>query len=547
MKEFEKEAARTLPLAPDFQGVKLISFDFFDTLVYRDSISHFQLWKRVSKRFYFSRLLAETCARLKTRLMRIPEITQSDLDRLMPKHWRTEFEIRLELDTLVANPVIIRVLQEALDSGIEVCIISDTHYKEEVIKVFMEKLEIPNVRVFTSSDHLRTKSTGLFDVVHKALNIDFNAWVHIGDNLKSDVSTAQAHGITAFHYPGIESQLIKSGIINRDAIRFLKRAGVPGNLALSELFSVFLAAELNTNDVPVAGPEILGMVFGSGIAGSIASAIHEMHLKSEFDLILYSSRDGWIPFIKHKSLFPGDPIQYFKTSRKMLKDEKYKDYLASIVGGSQRVLIYDLGWRGSTSKKISADFPAISWSFVYWQFLGKKQENQTELNPAHFRNRLRVWRSRDFLESVFTDESNGYDQIGDNLDPIERAHDGSIAFKKPILAGALSVSASKPKTDSLIVTSLILESFCHFPSIELIKHAEGAFHEISEKRAGQLVATSWKTLLNPSPIQWPFGSRLVHTKNPINRYAFTVVVLLKEAGQRFRNLFGRLIKSNQEI
>jgi hypothetical protein len=231
----------------------------------------------------------------------------------------------------------------------------------------------------------------------------------------------------------------------------------------------------------------------------------------------------------------------------MLKDEKYKDYLASIVGGSQRVLIYDLGWRGSTSKKISADFPAISWSFVYWQFLGKKQENQTELNPAHFRNRLRVWRSRDFLESVFTDESNGYDQIGDNLDPIERAHDGSIAFKKPILAGALSVSDSKPKTDSLIVTSLILESFCHFPSIELIKHAEGAFHEISEKRAGQLVATSWKTLLNPSPIQWPFGSRLVHTKNPINRYAFTVVVLLKEAGQRFRNLFGRLIKSNQEI
>ena len=544
IKRFEESKVRTLPLVPNFQGVQLVSFDFFDTLVYRDSINHFGLWKRVSMNFYITRLVAEVWARLQNRLKCIPEITQSDLDNRMPKIWQAEFEIQLELSSLVVNPIMLGVMEEAVKSGSAVCIISDTHYTEENIRGFMDELGIPMVRVFTSSKYLKTKSTGLFQVVQEALGIDFRAWVHIGDNLKSDISSAQKSGIATLYYPSVELQLTQSGLMSSKAVRFLKRAGVDGQKALSQLFSIYLATINKLGNTQVSSTRILGAVFASSVSESIAKEIHEMHVKGAYDLILYSSRDGWVPFLAHERLFPEDPIEYFKTSRKLLEDEKYTRYLNSIITGANKVLVYDLGWRGSTARRIMKDFPSISWCFVYWQFLGKRLGNQVQLNPGGLRNRLRIWRSRDFLESIFTDESNGYERIGDTLDPIERIHDHSLVFKAPILDGALIWPISNSKTNSLVVSALIMESFCRFPSRQLLEHAQEAVHEINEKKEGPLVTTSWKTIFSNAPIQWSYGSRLFSSRNLIIQRLFILAVLVKEVHQRARNFSERILNLN---
>ena len=56
-------------------GIELVSFDFFDTLVFRKSFTHYQLWKNQSNIFFLARSLAEFIARTNNRIKGIPEVT----------------------------------------------------------------------------------------------------------------------------------------------------------------------------------------------------------------------------------------------------------------------------------------------------------------------------------------------------------------------------------------------------------------------------------------------------------------------------------------
>jgi len=527
----------------DFHGIKLVSFDFFDTIVYRDSVTHFQLWKNYSKKYFFTRFKSEVIARVLKRARGIPEISQEDIYSRMPTAWRLEFELLLEQKSLSINPIVERAMRAAQGAGAKVCIISDTHLRAIDIEKILLRLKISNVQVFTSSDHALTKSTGLFSKVQSILNVTYEDWVHIGDNPKSDVKSAEELGITAIYYPHMKHQLIKSGLVTARGYNFLRKSGKSGNAAIAGMFNCLLLNDHQLYKEQVKLPEIFGSVIGNLVSKSIANEIHEMHVRNQVDLILYSSRDGWLPFLAHKLMFNGDPIVYFKTSRSMLDDQRFDNYLKSIVGDSKRVLIYDIGWRGTTAKKIAKSFPMITWVFVYWQILGDKAPNQCQLNPGSYRNQLRIWRSRDFLESVFTDESNGFDEIGKDLLPQERNGPEDARFKAPILNGATKGISADSAGGSIHQSSLILEALARFPSDKLISHFHGLIHQVNTNSKSLLVTTTWGQLFSSSRILWSFGSRLT-SGNTVQSQIFSSIVFVKEAFQRFCNLFGRLSKTN---
>ena len=527
----------------DFHGVKLVSFDFFDTFVYRDSVTHFQLWKNFSKKYFFTRFKSEVIARVLKRARRIPEISQEDIYSRMPTAWRLEFELSLEQKSLSINPIIERVMRAAQGAGAKVCIISDTHFRAIDIEKILLGLKISNVQVFTSGDHALTKSTGLFSKIQSILNVTYEDWVHIGDNPKSDVKFPRELGIRAIHYPNMKHQLFKSGLVSARGYNFLRKSGRSGNAAIAAMFYNLLLNDDQSHEEQFKTPQILGSVIGNLVSKSIANQVHKVHLQNHFDRILYSSRDGWLPYLAHKQMFKSDPIVYFKTSRSMLNDQRFNGYLKSIVGDSKRVLIYDIGWRGTTAKKITKSFPLISWNFVYWQILGDKTPNQHELNPGGYRNRSRIWRSRDFLESVFTDESSGFDGIGSDLDPQERNTLEDARYKTPILAGATKDLAQISAEVSLLESSLILEAFARFPSNKLISHFDGMIHQVNADSKGLLVTTTWRQLFSRSRILWSFGSRL-SSGAIVQSQIFSSIVFLKEVSQRLYNLFVRLTKSH---
>lgn len=539
--EFDKTnlpPTRVLPSQKDFLRVKVVSFDLFDTLIYRKSISHYQMWKNESRSYFVRRAMAEFIARVVKRIKGIPEVSESDIYNRMPKRWDLEFEIGLELNNLLPNPVTINLLKNAISSGRNVCIISDTHFRESDIQSFLSHLSIPEVKIFTSSEYGLTKSTGLFGEVQKQLGVSFSDWIHIGDNLYSDVISPKNLGINSFFYPSMKRQLMDSGLISPDGYKFLRKSKEQGIQSISRMFTTLLTE--NNKSIPDAAefPSLLGSIMGDLVSTAIAQEIHTMHNKEKYDCILYSSRDGWLPFIAHQRLFPNDPIQYFKTSRRMLEDPNFRNYLSSIIGNSGKVLVYDLGWRGSTARVISTLFPEKKWDFVYWQLLGKKTENQFELNPGTALNRLRMWRSRDFLECIFTDSSKGYDQIGIGLRPIERKASFGSEFKDAMLMGAKSGIEHHSHSSNIKMATLTLEATCRYPSRKLINFAEGYSHQINQKTDGVLVITSWKNLVGKSRVLWPYGSRS-YSENKFNKSAFAIAVLLKETAQRGANLIAR--------
>lgn len=527
-----------MPSQEDFSEAKVVSFDLFDTLIYRKSISHYQMWKSESRSYFVSRAMAEIMARVVKRIKGIPEVSESDIYNHMHNRWDLEFEIGLELENLLPNPVTINLLKKAISNGGNVCIISDTHFRESDIKRFLIHLGIPVVKIFTSSEYGLTKSTGLFREVQKQLGVSFSDWIHIGDNLESDVLSAKNLGINSFYYPPMKSQLLDSGLVSPDGYKFLRKSKEHGIHSISGMFTNLLTE--NSKIVPDANefPRVLGSTMGGLVSTAIATEIHTMHNKENYDCILYSSRDGWLPFLAHQRWFPNDPIQYFKTSRRMLEDPNFRNYLSSIIGNSGKVLVYDLGWRGSTAKVISTLFPEKKWDFVYWQLLGKKTENQFELNPGTTLNRLRMWRSRDFLESIFTDASKGYDQISIDLRPIERQESFGSEFKDRMLMGAKFGIEHHSESSNLKMASLTLEAICRYPSRKLTNFAESYSHQINQDADGLLVITSWENLLGKSRVLWPYGS-MSHSENKFNKTAFSIAVSLKEIAQRGANLIAR--------
>jgi hypothetical protein len=150
-----------------------------------------------------------------------------------------------------------------------------------------------------------------------------------------------------------------------------------------------------------------------------------------------------------------------------------------------------------------------------------------------------MWRSRDFLESIFTDTSKGYDQISIDLRPIERQESFGSEFKDPMLMGAKSGIEHHFHSSSLNMASLTLEAICRYPSRKLIKFAEGYSHQIDQSTNGSLAITSWRELLGKSRVLWPYGSRS-YSENKFNKAAFAFAVLLKELAQRAANLITRL-------
>lgn len=530
------------PCIVDFEEAQLVSFDFFDTLVYRNSVNHFQLWKNYSKKYFYTRFRAEVIARIAKRSKGIPEIAQNDIYSRMPEAWDLRFELELEQKSLSLNPVVLKALHAAQFAGTKVCIISDTHFRAIDIEKILSGLKITNVRVFTSGDYAVTKSTGLFAKVQSILNVSYRDWIHIGDNLKSDIKSAEQIGIKAIYYPHIKLQLIKSGLVSQHGYEFLRKSGESGNAAIAGMFNNLLLTINNSPNGQTKMQELFGSVIANLISKSVAREVHAMHVENQFDLILYSSRDGWLPYLAHKHIFYSDPVVYFKTSRSMLSDPRFQSYVKSIVGDTTRVLLYDIGWRGKTAKKIVELFPLIAWDFVYWQILGQKSHSQFELNSGGFKNRLRIWRSRDFLEAVFTDQSNGFDRIGIDLLPQERAKPEDSIYKSSILSGAIKGMTWESAQVNLTESSLILESFARYPSAELISHFEGHIHEVNEHSKSFLVTTTWQQLFGRSRILWPFGSQLT-SGNKLQRHLFASVVFLKESCQRIYNLAGRLLKN----
>lgn len=296
--------------------VKVVSTDIFDTLLWRQVAQPADAFALLGQRLrrrgaIASGLGAEAFRNLRghaehrARVARAHatndlEVTLAEVYELLPdwmfsavgRSVALNAELALEHELLVPDLDVVALLVGAARAGKQVVAVSDTYFSEAQLRDLLdqpglEELELH--RVFSSSEHRRSKADGLLSVMLDAMDVPGEAVIHLGDNPDADFAPAQAAGITPIAFDRHPDELVE---LLRAERRFAEPApaGEAGSPLAPELTSLRgkVAARAEASALPPAlqpfwrtGALVLGPVM-TGFAEWVQEQAAERRLTKLF-------------------------------------------------------------------------------------------------------------------------------------------------------------------------------------------------------------------------------------------------------------------------
>lgn len=292
----------------------VVSFDIFDTLIQRSFLHPTTIFSRVEQRFKMEykkevhfkqfRMESELLARKETGKQ---EITFEDIYHTLSENFSLEaniidilkrLEIEEEIKAASAKKSGLELLRLAKEQKKKIVFISDMYLSKAAIMQLLEKtnINLADVDIYISSEIQKTKHHGtLFQHLLAIYNESPNRWLHVGDNLHSDINMAKEFGIDAYYLP---SSLTLFNKKNRHLIdefscneQELVYSSVFGQIALknySDSDISTLKKSRYSGDTYRIGYEALGPVF-LGFLHNLYKAV----IKNKYDKIYFISRDGF--------------------------------------------------------------------------------------------------------------------------------------------------------------------------------------------------------------------------------------------------------------
>lgn len=290
--------------AEKLYGYDVISFDVFDTLIFRPFEKPTDLFFMVGASLHyldFMRLRIEMEQRAREKKFRekqTREISFEEIWNLMeketgiPKENGMQNEWELEKKYCFANPYMLEVLQKLRKRGKKIIIISDMYLGRERIKELLEYCGVGRFDdYFVSSDELRSKSEGsLYDFVKERVG-QTKTYIHIGDNEYSDGKQAKRHGFESIWYRNVN----QAG----EAYRAEDMSVVTGSIYRG-IVNAFI--HNGKKEYPVNFE--YGFIYGGLFAVGYCQWIHAYVKKNKIDKILFLSRDGDILSKVYERLYP---------------------------------------------------------------------------------------------------------------------------------------------------------------------------------------------------------------------------------------------------
>jgi predicted HAD superfamily hydrolase len=199
--------------------IHIISFDIFDTLVFRKQTFPKEVFKTMGEHscikksffdathFMAQRVEAEKKARNVKR--NSEEITLEDIYKQLPLSKKNQkkaikLEIKIEKKSLCFNHQIVQWIKQAIDYNKKIVFISDSYFSKKQLETLIFKrlpIKIDLNDIFVSCEYGVTKATGnLYHKIVKKCNVDASTILHIGDNYYSDVQMALKSDLKALHY-----------------------------------------------------------------------------------------------------------------------------------------------------------------------------------------------------------------------------------------------------------------------------------------------------------------------------------------------------------
>lgn len=342
-----------------------VSFDVFDTLLLRpfwyptDMFTFMEpdvtkiLGSVDSVRFEGLRKEAEYAARqyaINNNQKSIGEVTLDEIyqamARMCPKlepyiEQIKQLEIDCELRFCSARKTAKELLEFAQDMGKKVICVSDMYLSSNVIGQMLANSGYTGIeRIFVSGETGSNKQTGsLYRYVEQELGCKAAAFVHIGDNLESDVKKAKGAGWKAFYLPKVTAcmmnqvpgyqygSLFNQLYRNNSGIR-LESFGFEYFFGMRCRLAVAANRLYDNPFIPVepsgnfnADPVRIGYFAVGPYLLAIAQWLAELCRDESFDRMNFVARDGWLPmraFEAVKSVYGLEnlPSDYIYVSRK---------------------------------------------------------------------------------------------------------------------------------------------------------------------------------------------------------------------------------------
>ncbi len=297
-------------LAQKLCECEVVSFDIFDTLIFRPFLVPSDLFYCVGERlqypdFHALRIEAESSVRrnnkgeattLKDIYDHIFEITGIDSEL------GQQTELSIEYDLCMGNPYMIRVWDAVKKAGRTIVLTSDMYLPSDFIAGLLEKCGYSGYKkIFISCECGHGKSDGsIYDYIKKELGTGSIA--HIGDNYASDVRNAIKHGIKAIEYRNVN--------LNGSMYR-------PNGMSpiIGSAYSGIVDRWLYNGDEAYSPAYEFGFKYGGLMILGFCEHIHKIAQQKKADKVLFLSRDGYIVKKVYDILYPQESTVYVYWSR----------------------------------------------------------------------------------------------------------------------------------------------------------------------------------------------------------------------------------------
>lgn len=306
--------------------IDVVSFDMFDTLIWRPFALPSDMFKLINKSFRdeFKNIPMITFSKIRIDSENIlrninyakgkEEITLDEIYKYIENKYKLDhnklerikkIEINSELNFCFRRQTAYQLYLLARMLGKKVIVTSDIYLSNVVINKILEKNGYKFDNIYISSDLLKTKNHGtLFEYVKEQEKTD--KILHIGDNYHSDYENAKKHGISAVHFPKAYDVLMNSGycgtleknfeLFNQDMSVFTETFGVRCSLAIvankyfDNPFRTFnIYSDFNTD------PFLIGYYVVGMHCLSLSNWLLKDTKINKINTLAFMARDGYLP------------------------------------------------------------------------------------------------------------------------------------------------------------------------------------------------------------------------------------------------------------
>lgn len=305
-----------LPSALDgYSGLRVLSLDCFDTLLWRDSHLPVDIFARLPGITAVQRAGAEERARQAAGFGRgCQDVAIEEIyAHLMPEASSLErkaaiaAEIAAEARHCYAFAPTVALMREAKARGMQVIVVSDTYFdaaqlRELIARSAGEEIAALIDKVFCSSAFGKPKALGLYGDVLRKLSAAPHEILHIGDNRKADVDGVAPFGVNVLHLeqfsPFAEQRFRQEAAVSS---LFHHRFEEDAASQLPHRAALAVAEPLAADPAEAFGLTVLGPVLyaydrwldaeAEELAATHGGAVHRLFLM----------RDGFLPMMVHQA------------------------------------------------------------------------------------------------------------------------------------------------------------------------------------------------------------------------------------------------------